>query len=292
MYERVLVTTGGSPWSEAAVAYAIALTAYTGAELRILTVLKGSLPYSIPDVMSSSDLVLESMERQGQELLAYAAAHAAEAGVAHTTRLKWGNVVETILQTASEEHCDLIVLGARQVTGFKRLMVGGTTNAVAAKALQPVLVIKYPQTSTATLRPWNRVLVATGGSPWSDVAVDHALSLAQEYPFEVCLLHVDSAPHPRHPDDPIVATSGGKNILALAEARAAAAGVTCQAQLAYGNVADAIIEIATSRQCEAIILGSRGLTGWKRLMLGSISNAVAAKAPLPVLIVKRFFPSL
>jgi nucleotide-binding universal stress UspA family protein len=30
------------------------------------------------------------------------------------------------------------------------------------------------------------------------------------------------------------------------------------------------------------------LGGWKRLMIGSISNAVAVKAAMPVLIVKRF----
>jgi nucleotide-binding universal stress UspA family protein len=41
-------------------------------------------------------------------------------------------------------------------------------------------------------------------------------------------------------------------------------------------------------QCDSIILGSRGLTGWKRLMLGSTSNAVAAKALQPVLLVKHF----
>ena len=40
MYKRVLVATGGSPWSDAAVSYAIAWTACTGAELRIfLTVM-------------------------------------------------------------------------------------------------------------------------------------------------------------------------------------------------------------------------------------------------------------
>ena len=83
-------------------------------------------------------------------------------------------------------------------------------------------------------------------------------------------------------------TSEAKNTLALAEARAAAAGVTYEAHLAYGNIADAIRETATSRACDAIILGSRGLTGFKRLMLGSISNAVTAKTLLPVLIVKRF----
>lgn len=287
MYKRVLVATGGSPWSDAAVAYAIALAAYIGAELRFVTVLKGSLAYAMPDVMSSSELVLESVERQGQELLEDAGARAAAAGLTYTTILKWGNVAEAILQTAAEEHCDLIILGARRVTGLKRLMVGGTTNVVASKAPQPVLVVKHPPPST-TSRLWHRVLVATGGSPWSDVALDEALLLAQAHQLEVCLLHVDSA-RPRHSDDLIIATSGGKNILSLAEARAAAAGVTYQARLTYGNIADAIIETATSAQCEVIILGSRGLTGWKRLMLGSTSNAVAAKASLPVCIVKRFF---
>jgi nucleotide-binding universal stress UspA family protein len=44
--------------------------------------------------------------------------------------------------------------------------------------------------------------------------------------------------------------------------------------------------VAQERDCDLIVVGSRGLTGFKRLMLGSISNAVAAKAPCPVLVVK------
>ena len=39
MYQRILVATGGSPWSDAAVAYAIRLAACMGAEVVILTVL-------------------------------------------------------------------------------------------------------------------------------------------------------------------------------------------------------------------------------------------------------------
>jgi nucleotide-binding universal stress UspA family protein len=288
MYKRILVATGGSPWSDAAVAYATALAAHMGAELRILTVLIMHAAYAMPDMVASSELVMESVERQGQELLEQAATQAASAGVACTTVCKWGNVPETILQTAAEEQCDLITLGSRRVSGRKRLWLGSIAGTVAAKAQQPVLVVKQPPPpgGPASLL-WRRVLVATGGSPWSDAAVDYTLTLAQAQQLEVCLLHVDTKRR-RPTDDVGTATAEEKGILTLAEARAAATCVPYEAKLAYGDVTETILETATSRECDVIILGSRGLTGWKRLMLGSISNAVAVKATLPVLIVKRF----
>lgn len=284
MYRHILVAIGGSPWSEAAVAYAIALAAHTNAELRFLTVLTVEASYTMPDVAGASELVLDSIEREGETLLQHAAAQAAQAGIPHTTQYAWGNVPQTILNTAIDMACDLIVLGSRGTTGWKRLMLGSISNAVTAKAQQPTLLVKQPPPSPIATPPWQRVLVATGGSPWSDTAVDHALELAQSQQIEVCLLHVER--QRRRGEDPAAAES--KNILALTEARAAAAGVSYHAVLAAGDVAETILATAVDKQCDAIIIGSRGLTGWKRLMLGSISNAVAAKAQLPVLIVKRF----
>jgi nucleotide-binding universal stress UspA family protein len=204
--------------------------------------------------------------------------------VPHVALLKWGNVAETILQTAAEEQCDLIVLGSRGLSGFKRLMLGSISNAVAAKAQCPVLVIKQPP--LAPLH-WRRALVATGGSPWSDAAVDHAIELARMQQLEVCILYVEQR-RSRRMDSLFSLTSDGKNVLALAEARAAAAGVPYAATLAQGDVTTTILATASEQQCDVIILGSRGLTGFKRLMLGSTSNAVSAIAPVPVLIVKRF----
>ena len=117
------------------------------------------------------------------------------------------------------------------------------------------------------------------------MAVDHVLELARAQGSEVCLLCVDPS---RVRSFLPSTTSVTKNTLTLAEARVAAAGVTYEAHLAYGNIAEAILGTAASRACDAVVLGSRGLTGFKRLMLGSISNAVTAKTLLPVLIVKRF----
>jgi nucleotide-binding universal stress UspA family protein len=149
-----------------------------------------------------------------------------------------------------------------------------------------VLVVKQPPPPVPPALLWRRLLVATGGSPWSDAAVDHALSLARQQQLEVCLLYVEAGRRPPPPDASSALEE--KGVLALAEARAVAAGVSYETRMAYGDVTDGILEMTTQQQCDLIVLGSRGLTGWKRLMLGSISNAVAVKADQPVMIVKQF----
>lgn len=286
MYKHVLVATGGSPWSNAAVAYAIAIAARTGADLCILTVLTNPGSYATPDVMGATDMVVELVERQGQELLEHAASQAEAAGVSYQILRRWGGVPETILQTAAEEDCELIVLGSRTVSGWKRLQLGRIANAVAAKAQQPVLVVKHPPTPTLDSPLWERVLVATGGSPWSDIAVEHAIALAQAHHFELLLLHVIPRKRWGRVQEPNA--DEGTSILALAEARAEAAGVAFRSILTHGDISSKIAETAAEQDCQSIVLGSRGLGGWKRLMIGSISNAVAVKAAMPVLVVKRF----
>ncbi len=67
---------------------------------------------------------------------------ASEAGVAYTTELAWGRIAEVICRVASERNCDLIGLGSRGLTGFTRFMLGSISNAVAAKAPCPVLIVK------------------------------------------------------------------------------------------------------------------------------------------------------
>lgn len=286
MYRNVLVAIGGSPWSDAALSYAIALAVPTGADLTILTVLASPVAYTMPDVMASSELLMESIERQGQDLIGQASAKAEAAEVPHNAVAKWGSVPETILQTAQEEQCDLIILGSRVITGWKRLMIGRTLNAVTARCEQPLLVIKHAPVLELGQPTWRRLLVATGGSPWSDMAVDHALQLARQSGLEVCILSVDASRAAAADDN-----SPAKGILANAEARAAASGVSYEAHLAHGDITEAILETANAHACDAIVMGSRGMTGLKRLMIGGISNAVAAKSHLPVMIVKRFLVS-
>jgi nucleotide-binding universal stress UspA family protein len=143
MFHKVLVATGGSPWSDKAVEYAIGLAKDYGLELVILHVITDTPPYFIAEAGTSMDKVLEGNEEAGRRILEETVQWATEAGLQCETELAWGRVPEVICRIARERECDLIVVGSRGLTGFKRLMLGSISNAVAAKALCPVLVIKW-----------------------------------------------------------------------------------------------------------------------------------------------------
>lgn len=57
-------------------------------------------------------------------------------------------------------------------------------------------------------------------------------------------------------------------------------------ELLEGSAAEAIIEVAQTRQCDLIVMGARGLGRIAAAVLGSTSQKVVAHAPCPVLIVR------
>jgi nucleotide-binding universal stress UspA family protein len=52
-----------------------------------------------------------------------------------------------------------------------------------------------------------------------------------------------------------------------------------------GSIADAILNEADALDAEALVLGTRGLTGIKSMFLGSVSHAVVQRADRPVIVV-------
>ena len=283
MYQRILVTTGGSPWSHAAVTYAIALAARTDAELRILTVVTSEADTGRADRPVSAEPALASMEQKGEELLIHAAAHATRARVVYTTHAARGSIPAMIRQAALDEECDLIIMGARLAAGAHRPTLGSIVNAVAAQTPQPVLVVKA--TSELAEPFGHRLLVATGGSAWSEAAVDHAARLAEAFQLRLDVLHVAAESSGQRAGG---SAAGGNQLLAKATERAAARGITAEGRLASGDIPETILSEAASASCSAMVFGTRGVTGWSRPRLGAIVNAVAPRTPMPVLIVKHF----
>ena len=64
------------------------------------------------------------------------------------------------------------------------------------------------------------------------------------------------------------------------------AGVKFEYLHADGNPVETILQVASDQQVELIVLGSRGMGGFKSLMLGSVSDGVLHHAHCPVLITR------
>jgi nucleotide-binding universal stress UspA family protein len=56
--------------------------------------------------------------------------------------------------------------------------------------------------------------------------------------------------------------------------------------LDVGSKVEVIIDYAEKNSVDLIVIGSRGLKGFKRLLLGSTANAVVTNAPCPVMVVR------
>lgn len=65
-----------------------------------------------------------------------------------------------------------------------------------------------------------------------------------------------------------------------------ASGVEVRQEVVRGTPAEAIVEFAASRQPTMIVMGTRGLSPVKEMLLGSISERVMRNAPCPVTLVR------
>jgi nucleotide-binding universal stress UspA family protein len=78
-----------------------------------------------------------------------------------------------------------------------------------------------------------------------------------------------------------------ESVLKRAEGDALSKGVDVETHAREGHPAEVIIEIANQKHADLIVVGSRGLTGIKRYLLGSVSSKVSEHAPCNVMIVRR-----
>lgn len=68
--------------------------------------------------------------------------------------------------------------------------------------------------------------------------------------------------------------------------RVEAAGVACETHVLHAAPADAIVEVASSTGADLIVMGTRGLTGLKHVLLGSVAERTVRTAPCPVLTIR------
>ena len=284
MYRRIMVVIGDQAWSDVPVKYAIALATETGAELSILMVLAPPLIAGMSDATACT-LVVESIMAQSETVLADIVATAEQAGLAYTTHVRWGNTADAVLRTAEEEDCDLVIVGSQACTWRGQRLRRYVLKRLSTCARQPVLIVTAPPEETYRGTNWARLLVVQDGSTEGEAAVCYARALAHEAMLDVCLLHAPSLLQ-SYRTDPLRGTPGVEGRLTLTGTRTTTR-VSDDVVPALGNIITAIVETATDRACDVIVLGAEPHRGWKRLVYEHTAEAVLANTTLPILLVNR-----
>jgi universal stress protein A len=141
MFKQIVCATDFSDTAEAAWELAVELARTHQAELVLVHVFI-ELPVYTEVAVTSVQQVWEEQRRWAEEQLAERVEAAAGRGAAARYLLRTGTAPEEIVQAATDERADLVVVGTHGRTGLNRLMIGSVAERVVRVAPCPVLTVK------------------------------------------------------------------------------------------------------------------------------------------------------
>jgi nucleotide-binding universal stress UspA family protein len=138
------------------------------------------------------------------------------------------------------------------------------------------------------------VAVAIDGSAHGVEALSVAIDVARHYGGRLTILSVVPVPAtivlPNEPIPTAWVGGEGPRYRALVDAaveQARKEGLTAvEGVCEEGGIVDAILGHLENHPADLLVVGSRGLSAAKRLLLGSVSTALVNRAPCPVLVVR------
>jgi len=139
------------------------------------------------------------------------------------------------------------------------------------------------------------ILVPTDFSEPAGHAFEHALELAKAFGSRIQLLHAYQLPVQLGIGEPVplpqeffdqLRARGQQHLDELVE-KAKARGIEATSELIQDAPAHAICEAAKRAKADMIVMGTRGLTGVKHVLLGSVAERTVRSAPCPVLTVRE-----
>jgi len=182
---------------------------------------------------------------------------------------------------------ELIVLGQRGLGGFSGQVLGSVSAQVVAHAPCPVVVVRgdpdrRPETQDG------RVVVGVDGSPASRAALAMAFAEAERHEASLQAVVVwESVPVGDLP--PLIDEDGMREAAKarleelMTPLRERHPGVDAQAEVVVGSPREVLLD--ASEDALLLVVGSRGLGGFRGLLLGSVSHALVRHAPCPVAVV-------
>ncbi|UCE53958.1 MAG: universal stress protein, partial [Desulfobacterales bacterium] len=201
-----------------------------------------------------------------------------------------------ILDYASENDIDLIVMGTHGRRGLEHVFLGSAAEEVVRLAKCPVLTmreIKKPHPKESL----NRILVPIDFSHYAHQALLFAKEIAATYKSRLQVLHVIE--QSKRPDFYFFNTNPNPNLIQNIRKKSKEKieqllntvkepNVAADIHIIEGQAARDIVKFADENDTDLVVISSHGLTGYEQLLIGGVAEKVVRMSTSPVFTVKTF----
>jgi len=222
--------------------------------------------------------VRKEMENRGNQITPLAQ-RLKEIGIPAEVVVTRGDARHLIPFFARKWSSDLIFVRAHVRKDWMHAMLGSVARAVVTTAPCTVQIVRDPEGDRAlNLASARRVLLASDGSEQSVAAAEGLAARPWPEGSEFRIVTVEE-PWLIRPASVIHNVETVERVLV-------SAGLTATVAALSGNPKEVILEEAKKWNADLIVVGSHGRRGIKRLLLGSVSEAVAMNAHCSVVVVR------
>ena len=289
---RILIATDFSSHSDTAIAAVQGMSLPPGSEVRLMNAVEPMIPVAI---FAPRELLTmtEARERELRAILRAQAKKLERVDVTATAIVGFGRAADVIIDESETFSPDLIVVGSHGRGGFASGVLGSVSAEIIDRAACPVLVARRTTLSTIVLAEDGSEDANAGAAcivglePLAAAAV-HVVSVVDE-PFPIVLADASATASAveayRAYEDAMPRLV--ERYAQLARERGdflGRLGFRATMETRTGGAAPELNAAAKGRGADCIVIGSRGQTGLRRLMLGSVARSVLFNAPCSVLI--------
>ncbi|MCC5954709.1 MAG: universal stress protein [Natronohydrobacter sp.] len=284
MSDKIIALVDGSVYSASVCEYAAWISGRTAAPVELLHILdrregaetrdrSGAIALGARTALLHELATLDAqrakliMER-GRAILEDARAILERAGVTEiTTRLRHGDIVETVAEV--EHEARVILIGKRgEAADFATGHLGSNLERIVRSSHKPVFV------AARAFRPVQKVLVAYDGGTSALKAIDH---IARSPLFQGLAVHVVTVGSAT----PEV-TKGLENAKAMLQA----AGITAETSVLPGQPETALAQLVEEAHFDMLVMGAYGHSRIRSLIIGSTTTAMVRACKVPVVLLR------
>jgi nucleotide-binding universal stress UspA family protein len=298
--KKIIWATDGSRESEEALNYAVFLAQRFNSQIigiHVIPTNEGLLYAYTRDPDSELFRWVEKATENQKARLVSIAEKLSIQGLPFRGEVLIGEPHKEIIRFSRVVKADLIAMGTRGHGLLDRMLTGSTTLKVLRESGVPVLAVKKRDKESAI--DIGNIVVPLDGAEKVDSALKYAIDLAERIGASISVLYVFGLGNYDYGVPPSAVEDLAK--LASNELVKRVEGVKLKRAIRQGEVTKleinaevmqgispsiGIVEHATSKNADLIVINTHGRKGVKKFILGSVTERVIQESPCPVLALK------